>query len=131
MIMHFVQKCVHAPQYTIVTFTRDWSQKCCKIIMCTCYAVAMVCFWIINGHNMAAIISSIKKYPCTRIKSLHKASKITKPIPLLFIENQILTTAFPVLSPLKRPAKASNMLSKPSVTCSVYFSFPCMPTIKL
>ena len=31
-----------------------------------------------------------------------------------------------MFSPLNRPRKASNMLSKPSVTCSRYFSLPCM-----
>ena len=36
-----------------------------------------------------------------------------------------LTTTFPMCVPLKSDANASYMLSKPSYTTSLYFSFPC------
>ena len=35
------------------------------------------------------------------------------------------TTALPTFPPVKSPRKASNKLSKLSVTCSLYFSLPC------
>ena len=48
-----------------------------------------------------------------------------------FVFNSIIvhafTTALPRFSPLKSPMNASNILSKPSVTCSLYFILPWEP----
>ena len=76
------------------------------------------CIYTLQSVVRGTFTAKISNYKSLFNSKARQKSRSTSTLVYTF------TTAFPVLSPVNNPAKASNMLSKPSVTVSRYLSLP-------